>query len=337
MRNLFFLLLILSSALVQSQSIQNSVLDAADYNKFTTPYNWVTVPANDPTNVGTVVGTTDTPDMTGVNQKYPEIGVSGIPHSGDYFVSGALQFYSTQYIYHEGIMQQVHNLEIGKAYSVDFWQSVVKQKDLESNNGCWYMYLDNEFVGKSKGSISTKSVYDENLDWEYRSIDFIAKDSVHYIKFLPHVDSSLALNSRNVRMGIDDITLVSCRDSVSITVHDTIVHNVYDTTTVSVSDTLSIYLSQIITSVNNASQAATTVKVYPNPVAQNLTVEIDNYANLSGVYIKVLDTQSVEVHNQAVIGSIQSINVSNWSAGVYFLHIMNGSTTVDIKKIVVNN
>ena len=86
-----------------------------------------------------------------------------------------------------------------------------------------------------------------------------------------------------------------------------------------------------------ASQAETTVKVYPNPVAQNLTVEIDNYANLNGVSIKVLDAQSIEVHNNAIISSVQSIDVSSWSAGVYFLYIMNGNTTVDIKKILVKN
>lgn len=106
---------------------------------------------------------------------------------------------------------------------------------------------------------------------------------------------------------------------------------------VTVQDTLSIYISQIITSVYDASNAVTTVKVYPNPTDNDLTVEIDNYANLSGVTIKVLNAQSAEVHNEAVTSATQSIDVSSWTAGVYFLHIMNGSTTVDVKKIVVNN
>jgi hypothetical protein len=106
---------------------------------------------------------------------------------------------------------------------------------------------------------------------------------------------------------------------------------------ISVTDTLNIYLSQITTSVNDASQAATTIKVYPNPTAKDLTVSIDNYTNLSGVTIKVLDAQSVEVHNEVVTSATQSIDVSSWTAGIYFLHVMNGSTTVDVKKIVVNN
>ena len=106
---------------------------------------------------------------------------------------------------------------------------------------------------------------------------------------------------------------------------------------VTVTDTLVISLSDIITTVHDPSKVATTVKVFPNPTAGNLTVEIDNYTNLSGVTIKVLDAQSAEVHNEAVTSSTQSIDLSGWSAGVYFLHVMNGSTTVDVKKIVVNN
>ena len=116
---------------------------------------------------------------------------------------------------------------------------------------------------------------------------------------------------------------------------------VYDTVTttnnVTVQDTLNIYLSELITSVNDASQAATTVKVYPNPSIQNITVEIDNYTNLSGVSIKVLDALGTVVHQQLITGSTQSIDVSSWTAAVYFLHVMNGSKTVDIRKIVVNN
>ncbi len=106
---------------------------------------------------------------------------------------------------------------------------------------------------------------------------------------------------------------------------------------VTVQDTLNIYLSQIITTVYTPSSAATTVKVYPNPTSKNLTVEIDNPNNLSGVTIKVMDAQSSVVHNEFVTGSTQSIDVSNWSSGIYFLHIINGNTTVDVRKIVVNN
>lgn len=104
-----------------------------------------------------------------------------------------------------------------------------------------------------------------------------------------------------------------------------------------VQDTLSIYLSQIITTVYDKTSAATTVKVYPNPTDKNLTVSIDNPSNLNGVTLKVIDSQSAVVHNQAVTTATQTIDVSSWSAGIYFLQVINGSNIVDIRKIVVNN
>ena len=113
--------------------------------------------------------------------------------------------------------------------------------------------------------------------------------------------------------------------------------SVTDTVLITVQDTLNIYLSEIVTSINDASQALATVKVYPNPTDENLTVSIDNYTNLSGVTIKVLDALGTVVHQQLITGSTQSIDVNSWTVGVYFLHVMNGNKTVDIKKIVVNN
>lgn len=101
-------------------------------------------------------------------------------------------------------------------------------------------------------------------------------------------------------------------------------------------DTLNIYLSDILTTVYEESSAVTTVKVYPNPTDKNLTVSIDNPSNLTGVTIKVMDALSSEVHNELVTGSTQSIDVSTWTSGIYFLHILDGEKTIDIRKIVVN-
>ena len=102
-------------------------------------------------------------------------------------------------------------------------------------------------------------------------------------------------------------------------------------------DTLNIYLSSIITTAYDAKSAATTLKVYPNPTERELNISIDNYTNLLGVTLKVINSQSAEVHNEAVTGPIQTIDVSEWSAGIYFLQVLNGKDIVDIRKIVVNN
>ena len=79
-----------------------------------------------------------------------------------------------------------------------------------------------------------------------------------------------------------------------------------------------------------------TIKVFPNPATQNITVEIDNFDKLSEITLKVVNSLSTEVYNETIHSATQSINVSSWSAGVYFLHVINGQHTVDVRKIVVN-
>ena len=107
-----------------------------------------------------------------------------------------------------------------------------------------------------------------------------------------------------------------------------------------VNDTIDITVNSCavtVTGTGNVFNSANQVKIYPNPTDENLTVSIDNYTNLSGVTIKVLDALGTVVHQQSITGSTQSIDVNSWTAGVYFFHVMNGSKTVDIRKIVVNN
>lgn len=79
-----------------------------------------------------------------------------------------------------------------------------------------------------------------------------------------------------------------------------------------------------------------TGNVYPNPTKGNLTVEINNPSKVNAVSIKVLDAQSSEVFNQLATNTAQTIDVSSWAAGIYFIHILNGAKTVDVKKVVVN-
>ena len=92
-----------------------------------------------------------------------------------------------------------------------------------------------------------------------------------------------------------------------------------------------------VTGIGNVFNSANRVNIYPNPTSKNLTVEIDETSNLSELSISILGIQNNVVHKQIITSATQSIDVSSWTAGVYFLHFMNGSKTIDIRKIVVEN
>lgn len=76
------------------------------------------------------------------------------------------------------------------------------------------------------------------------------------------------------------------------------------------------------------------INLYPNPTSKKLTIEIKN---IIGVTLKVINTLGTELHSEAVTSGTQSLDVSSWSAGIYFLQILNGTNIVDIRKIVVKN
>lgn len=217
-------------------------------------------------------------------------------------------------------------LEVGK------WHHVVMIIDAHND---MKIYIDCvQSSGSYSGTGSTTMVYSDSSSSIGGDIGNTAWPSGTYLD--GSLDDLLIFNRTLSDFEVKYLcSQKSCTNTV--TLYDTTHVTIYDSTKVTVQDTLNIYLSNVLATVYNESSAKTEVKVYPNPAQHNITVEIDYPNNLSGVTIKLLDAQGNVVHNNIVSGAIQTIEVKNWSTGVYFLHIINGTTTVDVRKIIVNN
>lgn len=92
----------------------------------------------------------------------------------------------------------------------------------------------------------------------------------------------------------------------------------------------------LVTGTNKLVKESAAISVYPNPTQGTLKVELNNSLNNTGVIIKVLNTQSAELYNEIATGSSQTIDVSSWAAGIYFVHILDSSKTINVIKIIVN-
>jgi gliding motility-associated-like protein len=178
------------------------------------PYNWQNVPFDDPLCHATSPGSA-TPDLTGIIGPKDSIGLSGNPHSAPMFLSGVR---STSF--QEGIMQTVSGFTIGENYTIEFYQSVVKQINCIDTSGSWNVFVDSNSIGITIPTVSHAHFRSTSFDWELRSVSFIATDSLHTIKFLPEDDDLnlyggvLDLNGK-IRMGIDDITLL-CNHAINL-------------------------------------------------------------------------------------------------------------------------
>jgi hypothetical protein len=91
------------------------------------------------------------------------------------------------------------------------------------------------------------------------------------------------------------------------------------------------------TNIDNVVLSEAEVQVYPNPCVDYMTVDFKSFANLGNHSVVVINVHGIEVYNQPVNSTAEIIDASSWSAGLYFLRVMKGNSTVDIKKILVNN
>ena len=105
--------------------------------------------------------------------------------------------------------------------------------------------------------------------------------------------------------------------------------------TVTVTDTLVITAN--FTSFNPVTYA-NTIKVFPNPTKDKITIDCgSNYNTLNGYTIKITNSMSQVVYSSNITQQSATIDLSTWTGrGVYFVHLVDGNgSTVDIKKIVL--
>ena len=104
---------------------------------------------------------------------------------------------------------------------------------------------------------------------------------------------------------------------------------------VTVTDTLIINAN--ITGFNPV-EYANTIKVYPNPTKDAITIDCgNNFNTLNGYTIKITNSLSQTVYTSKVNQQSTSIKLNSWTGkGIYFVHLIDASNnTIDIRKIVL--
>ena len=104
--------------------------------------------------------------------------------------------------------------------------------------------------------------------------------------------------------------------------------------TITVTDTLLI--NTTITGFNPVT-FQNTIKVWPNPTNDHITIDNGNIANLTGYQILITNSLSQQVFQSAITQQQFYVDLSTWTGnGIYFVHIIDGQgNTIDIKKIVL--
>jgi hypothetical protein len=80
-----------------------------------------------------------------------------------------------------------------------------------------------------------------------------------------------------------------------------------------------------------------TIKVYPNPAKDHITIDYGNFANLSGHQIRIINSLGQQVFQTSINQQSNFISLSGWSGnGLYFIQLIDASNNIiEIKKIIL--
>ncbi len=125
-----------------------------------------------------------------------------------------------------------------------------------------------------------------------------------------------------------NVAIINITDTCIVTINDTI------TTLISVTDTLIINaLITGLTPPNNSN----TIKVFPNPANNHITIDFGNFASMNGFTLKITNSIGQIVFTTSIDQQSSYIDLSTWSGnGIYFVQIIDSqNNTIENRKIVL--
>jgi hypothetical protein len=119
-----------------------------------------------------------------------------------------------------------------------------------------------------------------------------------------------------------------------ISISDTCINSITDTTFITVTDTLII--NSIITALNPPDNS-NTIKVFPNPTNDHITIDYGNFSLMNGYQLLIENSLGQQVFQTDITQQSDYLNLSTWEGnGLYFVHIIDPQgNTIDIRKIVL--
>ena len=155
--------------------------------------------------------------------------------------------------------------------------------------------------------------------------------------------NTATLNLSNVQLSNHNLpirvitTSGNCIDTSNvavISIVDTCINTITDTTLITVTDTLLINTN--LTGVNPPNNV-NTIKIFPNPANDHITINYGNFSVMNGYQLKIENSLGQQVFQTNITQQSDYLNLTTWGGnGLYFVHIINPQgNTIDIRKIVL--
>lgn len=152
--------------------------------------------------------------------------------------------------------------------------------------------------------------------------------TVNNVQLSNHLQPFRIIAKSGTCIDTSNIATINITDTCIVTVNDTI------TTLISVTDTLII--NATITGLNPPNNL-NTIKVFPNPANDHITINYGNFASMIGYTLKITNNLGQVVFTSPINQQSSYIDLSTWSGnGIYFVQIIDTqNNTIENRKIVL--
>jgi hypothetical protein len=239
---------------------------------------------------------------------------------------------------------------IGKIDDVIFWNRVIDQ--FEVNSILSYYNCANDLAINPNNNLSnigsnitiTATTSDPSPNYVWQSnfgqgwIDLINFGSYSGINTNQLSINNLQLANHNqpIRAIINSGTCVDTSNTINIALNNPCTSFIYDTITTYLSVTDTLIINQTITGLV-APNNTNTIKIFPNPTSDHVTINYGNYALMNGYTLNITNALGQVVFTSPINLASSYLNLSTWGgSGTYFVHIINAQgATVNTRKIVL--
>jgi hypothetical protein len=203
--------------------------------------------------------------------------------------------------------QQQEDGHVNGNASYNNWHHVV----LRNFNKINYLYINGQFVDSSNSQSNKQGVQAGSF------IKFGNGDNLPIEKFIGRLDDIGIWNRALTESEIKALYNANlCFEKISVT--DTLIINVNRTG-------------------YNPITFENTLKVYPNPAKDKITIDNGNLTKMTGYSIKIMNSLGQQVFQNTINQQQFNIDITAWGGnGMYFLQLIdNSGNIVDIRKILL--
>lgn len=190
-------------------------------------------------------------------------------------------------------------------------------------------------------SASTSGI--SNFKWQSNASNMGWHDIPSNNQYTGTATSTLTVNDVQLANHLQPFRIIATNGSCADTSNVATI-NVTDTCIVIMNDTINTFISVTDTLIINTKLAGftppnhlNTIKVFPNPAYDHLTINYGNFASMSGYALKITNQLGQVVFTTPINQQSSYIDLTTWTGnGIYFLQLIDPqNNTIENRKIVI--